>query len=372
MRRRGWVLLGVGLMLVAAGVTWERRRSRAPGPTASPSLAAAIPVQADAAISGAVIEHAYAYGNLRPRLSVAITAQQPGQVSRILFADGARVEAGASLVEMDSRTAQANVESARARSLADQQALRRVVSLARQGLESTSSLEQAQSQAAVSQSGLRIAEAQLGMTTLRAPFAGILGPRLVDAGALVSSTDHLVVIEDRSQLNIEFRLPSRNLPRLREGMLFDVSVPNLNLDLGQGRLTFVDSAISTDTRSLLLRGVIQNEEWRLTPGLFVRLAIELEERPDAVLVPQASVLRDLLGAYVFVVDGTVGGNPVARRQAVQIGLRRGALTEVLTGVKSGEVVVTQGAFRLRGGDRVAVQAEPPVTAAVPVAGGTAP
>ncbi len=361
MSRRSQILAGLGAAsLAAAGgfYAWQRQQEQQHRPTAAtvvPAGPAAIPVHAEPARTGEVIEHLYAFGNLRPRLEVAITAGQPGQVRRILFADGETVAAGTPLVEMDSRTAHAQAESARARAVGDQQNLRRVEALARRGLESTSSLEQAQTQAAASLSSQRIAEAQLDMTTLRAPFAGTLGPRQVDAGAIVGGTDRIVTLEDRRQLTIELRVPSRYLARLRPGMVFDVDVPDHGIDLGQGRLSYVDVAVSTDTRSLLLRGVLDNREGRLIPGLFVRVALELAQRPDAVLVPEGAVLRDLLGTYVF----TLERDGAARRRPIRVGLRRGGMVEALEGLRPGERVVTTGAFRLRDGDPVAEQ--PPTT-----------
>lgn len=335
------LLCGVG----AAGYyAWERRAAE---PLPSPPASPAIPVRSEPAGTATVVDELPAYGNLRPRLEVPITAPQAGQIRQILFTDGAHVAANEPLVLMDDRVALAQVESARARLLADQQNLRRVRDLARQGLESTRSVEQAQSDVAASLSALRVNEARLELTTLRAPFAGALGTRRADQGAMLNAGDKIVIIEDRSRLLVDIRVPSRYLPQLRAGMDVSLDVPNLAENLGRGRLILIDTSVSADTRSILLRAEMDNADDRLTPGLFVRVALQLATRPNAVVVPEQALVRDLVGAFVFLVD-----KGVATRRAVQLGQPHDGTVEVVQGLKAGERVVTVGAFRLHDGDHV--------------------
>jgi membrane fusion protein (multidrug efflux system) len=127
---------------------------------------------------------------------------------------------------------------------------------------------------------------------------------------------------------------------------------NLSVD---GKLSFVDPAVSTDTRSVLLRAVVPNSRHRLHPGLYVRVSLNLTEHPDALVVPAAAVTNDLGGAYVYIVDD----GDIARRRRVATGLSNGREVELVSGVKLGERIVTVGQFRLQDGDPVTVEpAEP--------------
>lgn len=345
-----WRIRGLLLVLLAlglgAGGTYAWRMRAVPPPPA-PHAAPATPVRVAPAQTATVADDLPAYGNLRPRLEVTITAPQAGQLREILFVDGSTVAVNAPLAVMDNRVDKAQVDSARARLAADQQNYRRVRDLARQGLESTHSVEQAQSQVAASLSALRVSEARLELTALRAPFAGTLGTRHADPGAMLNAGDKIVVLEDRSKLLVEIRVPSRYLPQVRPGMEVSLDVPYLAENLGRGRLILVDGSVSADTRSILLRAEVDNSAGRLTTGLFVRVVLRLAMRPDAVVVPEQAVVRELVGAFVFVVE-----DGVAKRRAVQLGVYRDGIVEVAQGLKAGERVVTVGAFRLRDGDRV--------------------
>ena len=338
------------LLLVAAGVGLVALvvRERMPKPPAAGVAAApAKPVQTGLATQQTVIDDLPAYGNLRPRRSVNITAPQTGEVRAILFEDGASVAAGVPLVMLDSNVAQAQVASSQARYKTNEENLRRTRDLARQGLESTRSVEQAQSEAASAMADLRTNQARLELTTLRAPFAGSLGVRLIDQGATVSAGDKIVTIEDRTRLFVDIRVPSRYLSNLRPGMDVWLQLPESEVSLGTGKLSLVENNVSADTRSVLVRAELDNADGRLAPGLFVRTSIVLATRPNAVVVPTEAIQRELIGAYVFVVT-----NGIAARRPVQLGHSRGEVVEVTQGLKVNERIVTVGGFRLNDGDRV--------------------
>jgi membrane fusion protein, multidrug efflux system len=298
-----------------------------------------------------MVENIASYGNLVSQRSVNIAPQTPGQVKQILFSDGQTMTAGASLVVMDSSIAQAQVQASRAQSDTDTQNLRRTQSLSRQGLESTYSLEQAQSRASASAANVTIDERRLEQLTLRAPFAGRLGSRQVDVGAFVLTGDTIVRLDDTAELQIEFRMPSTVALRVTQSMPVHVQVPGTESDQTvDGSLSFIDPTISTDTRSVLLRALVPNTGQQLRPGLYVRVSLDLETHPDALVVPIDAIANDLNDSYVFVVDA----KNIAHRRPVTRGLTDGRQVELLTGVTAGEQVVTVGQFRLRDGDTVKI------------------
>jgi membrane fusion protein (multidrug efflux system) len=298
-----------------------------------------------------MVENIASYGNLVSQRSVNIVPQTPGQVKQILFSDGQTVTAGADLVLMDSSIAQAQVQASRAQSDTDTQNLRRTQSLSRQGLESTYSLEQAQSRASASAANVTIDERRLEQLTLRAPFAGRLGSRQVDVGAFVLTGDTIVRLDDTAELQIEFRMPSTVALRVNQGMAVHVQVPGTESDQTvDGSLSFIDPTISTDTRSVLLRALVPNTGQQLRPGLYVRVSLDLDTHPHALVVPIDAIANDLNDSYVFVVDA----KNIVHRVPVTRGLTDGRQVELLTGVTAGEQVVTVGEFRLRDGDTVKI------------------
>jgi RND family efflux transporter MFP subunit len=352
---KGWIVAAVIAAAVVGWVAYKRHAGSseaivAPGASTAPTQAVtAVPAQI-----AKMVDSVTSYGNMVAVRSVNIVPDRPGQVEKILFKDGKEVAAGTPLVVLDSRIAAAQVQASRAKADTDQQNLRRTQELRGQGLDSTYSLEQARSQAAASQADLSINLQKLDQLTLRAPFSGTLGTRLVDEGAFLNGGETIVRLDDTSALQIEFRMPSGVAQQAVEGMPVHVGVPGVGNDIPvEGKLSFIDPAISTDTRSALLRAVVPNAGHNLRPGLFVRVRLDLDVHQNALVVPAEAVGRDLGGAYVFVVDG----NNISRKRDVEVGLSDGTSVELTSGVKAGELVVTVGLFRLRDGDPVKIVAD---------------
>jgi membrane fusion protein, multidrug efflux system len=347
------VLIVVVGAAVVAVVSYHRTHEALPVQAAAQAVqsVSTVPVRV-----APMVESVAAYGNLVSARSVNIVPQTSGQVREILFEDGQTVSAGAALVIMDSGIAEAQLQSSRAQAETDLQNLRRTQSLSRQGLESTYSTEQALSRSAASQADVKINERRLSQLTLRAPFAGTLGSSLIDVGAFVNTGDTIVRLDDTSELQVEFRLPSSTARKVTNGMPIHIQVPGTGRDeLVDGKLSFIDPTISTDTRSVLLRAVARNAEKHLRPGRFVRVSIDLNTDPTALVVPAEAVSNDLNASYVFVIDD----QNIAHKRVVTVGLTDGERMELLDGVAAGDQVVTIGQFRLRDGDRVKVIAAPP-------------
>ena len=104
----------------------------------------------------------------------------------------------------------------------------------------------------------------------------------------------------------------------------------------------------------LLRALVPNTQGALRPGLFVHVRLDLDAHDHALVVPVSAVLLELSGSYVFVVDD----HNIAKRRLVQTGLSDDKMTEIVTGLKAGEKVVTVGQFRLSDGDAVKIIPEP--------------
>lgn len=345
--KRALVTLVVLIVLGAAG--WLYRRHVVAQPPATPAEVPLISVSTAPVQVMPVTDSIAAYGNLVALRTVNIAPETSGVVKAILFTDGQFVTAGMPLVQMDATTVKAQLESARAQAATDVQNLHRIELLASKGLNSTSSLEEAQARAAASQAQVVIAEQRLAQTTLRAPFDGRLGIRQVDAGAFVPSGSTIVQLEDTTDLQIEFRLPSGVAVHLTEGMPVHIAVPGTHQSI-TGKLSFIDPTVSTDTRSVLLRALVHNPGPDVRPGLFVRVTVNLATNPDALVVPFDAVITELGSSYVYV----VGKDHIVHRQTVTLGLADGSVQQLLSGVKQGERVVTVGQFRMHDGVRVKV------------------
>lgn len=346
----------VAILVIAAaagGAAWYSKQK--PAHVEAGGNTVFVPVSVKQVSVARMVNRVTSYGNLVPQRTVNIVPNEPGQLIKLLFKDGQTVETGAPLAIMDNRIAQAQVKSSQAQYDADLLNLKRTESLANRSLDSMRSLEQAQSRAAVSQSDLLINQRKLDQLTLRAPFPGTLGAHNIDEGAYLNTGQTIVRLDDTSQFEIEFRMPSQIAPLMKDGMPIHVRLPGKGDEVDSiGKLSFIDPVASTDSRSVLLRALVPNTQRLLRPGLFVHVRLDLDAHDHALVVPVSAVLLELSGSYIFVVDD----KNIAKRRLVQTGLDDDKMIEILSGLKEGERVVTVGQFRLSDGDAVKIVPEP--------------
>jgi membrane fusion protein (multidrug efflux system) len=155
-------------------------------------------------------------------------------------------------------------------------------------------------------------------------------------------------VSEREALQVWRRRPNAN------GSGITLTLPDDSMYPQPGRLDFVDRAVDPRTGTLALRATFPNPQRVLQPGQYVRLRVLLEERPDAVVVPQAAVVESQGSASVLVVgpDGTV------QARAVKMGPRLGPLWVVEDGVRPGDMVITKGLHLARPGAKVEPTTEP--------------
>jgi RND family efflux transporter MFP subunit len=210
------------------------------------------------------------------------------------------------------------------------------------------------------------ARIQLGYTTIRSPLDGRMGRAEVRVGSLVGRSDSTLLatvstldpmyvsfsVSEREALSVWRTMPSRPSD-------ITVTLPDDSVYPQRGRLDFVDRAVDPRTGTLALRGTFPNPERLLRPGQYVRLRVLLEERADAVVVPQAAIQESQGSASLFV----VGPDQTVQARTARMGPRFGLLWVVEEGVKPGEQVVVKGLQQVRPGMRVTptVEAMPPAT-----------
>jgi membrane fusion protein, multidrug efflux system len=209
-----------------------------------------------------------------------------------------------------------------------------------------------------SHADLNALEAQIARKVVRAPFSGRLGIRQVNLGQYLNSGTPIAVLEATETVFVDFTLPQQRLPSLSVGMPVQVTIEDSSLAPTAGKVTAIDPAIDATTRSIKLRATIPNGEGKLLPGMFASVSVLLGAQHQYVTVPLSSVVHASYGDSLFVVEDKVddGAAPkkVARQQFVRLGESRGDFVAVLDGIKGGEEIVTEGAFKLRNGAAVVI------------------
>lgn len=358
MAKRRWPIL-VGLAIAAVlgtGVVvmqqLEQPVTKAnAAPTTAPRPGTA--VETAATERGAVVEDIRAFGTLVANESVVVSPEIPGRVAKILFNEADRVEIGDVLIELDAEMLSAELTKARSDAVLATANYERATTLAKQGTGTLRARDEAAAAYHAAQANVTLAEARLAKTTIRAPFSGVVGFRSISVGAYVSPGDHIVELASIDPLKVDFRVSEVFLPHLRVGLPVRMTVDARPGEAIAGEIVAVDPIVDVNGRAVRLRAHVRNPDGHLLPGMFARIRIVVEERPQALLVPEAAIFQDGADLFVYRVDG---GKAV--RTQVSIGRRLPGQVEVQSGLASDAVVVTAGHQQLRDGARIEIVAGP--------------
>ena len=191
--------------------------------------------------------------------------------------------------------------------------------------------------------------------TIRAPFAGRLGIRLVNLGESLEAGKAIVSLQSLTPVFADFSLPQQNLAQLKTGLPVQVSSDTYPDQQFDGVLTAINPELDAVTRSIGLQATFANTNQLLRPGMFVRASVILPQLEPVLAIPATAVLSAPYGDSVYVIEPSTNssGGLVVRQQFVRTGKTHGDFVSVLTGLKAGEKVVSSGLFKLRNGGAVA-------------------
>lgn len=306
----------------------------------------AVPVVTDQVARQQISDRIEAVGTTRANESIELTARVSNVVTHIGFEEGAIVEKGQVLVELESSEARANLAAARADLLEIRSQLQRTEELIRSRAVSQSQLDQQRAQVQAAEARVNAAESVLRDHTLRAPFAGRTGLRRVSVGALVSPGETVTTLDDISQMKLDFAVPETFLATLSAGLPVNARSVAYPDETFEGTVQTVGSRIDPVTRTVTVRAILSNEEGRLRPGMFMTVVLEKNPR-EAIMVPEIALVPEGERKYVFVLQ-----DDEAVQREVEIGTRQRGAVEITSGLEPGEEIVVEGTQSLRNGSEV--------------------
>ncbi|MGN6098270.1 MAG: efflux RND transporter periplasmic adaptor subunit [Bosea sp. (in: a-proteobacteria)] len=354
MKRFVILLLVVGL---AGGGYYGYRTHLAGGEPARASVAPAgrpaVPVEVAAVEIMSVSEEVEALGTLAADESVVIAPEIAGRVVFLGFKEGERVKAGQELVKLDTAILDAELKQAMADLGLARDTNERLKSLVSRGSGTQVALDESTAKLASSEARVQLAKAKLAQSTLLAPFSGVVGLRSVGVGDYVPAGKQLITLTSIDPIKIDFRVPEIYLSRLKTGQPVQMRVDAVPDRKFTGHIFAIDPVVDVNGRAIRLRANIPNTDLALKPGLFARLAITVDQRENAIVVPEMAVVPDAVGKMVYVVE-----NGKARRVSVEIGKRLPGKVEIVSGLKPDMRIITAGQMRLRDGSAVAIKDKP--------------
>lgn len=297
-------------------------------------------------------------GSMRAVQGADLSTEESGVVTKILFENGAEVQEGDLLVELDTDTEQANLRSAEA----EQQLARTVYERTRRLRENStvpqSDLDAAESQLRKMTALVEQLKATIRKKQLNAPFSGRLGIREANLGQFVNQGDKIVSLQSLDPIYVDFLLPQQLLSQLVPGSELRVVTDVYPDKVFEGQLTAANSEIDPITRNIRLQGTLKNPGGLLRPGMFGRVMLSLGKPEEVTAIPVNSVITATYGDSVFVVEEKAGEagekQLVANQRFIRTGRSEGDFVAVTEGLKPGETVVTAGAFKLRNGSVIEV------------------
>ncbi len=300
-----------------------------------------------------------AVGTLEPVQGVTVSTEVGGRVTRIDFTSGEAVDAGDILLQMDTASEEAQLASAEASAALAQADLTRVRAMGERKLSSQDALDAAEAKAKETLAQVGNMRALIAKKTIRAPFSGRLGLRLVNLGQVLQAGDRIVSLHTLDPIYMDFSIPQQRLGDLGRDIGVRVFADVAPAETFTGKILAVDPEVDARTRSVRVRAQIANPGEQLQAGMFARVEVVLPDQQPVLPIPATAVLYAPYGDSVFVIEeqeveqtGEIG--QVLRQQFVRLGRSHGDFVDVIDGLDAGEVVVTSGAFKLRSGTPVVI------------------
>jgi membrane fusion protein, multidrug efflux system len=294
-----------------------------------------------------------AIGSITAVQGVTITPDIPGMVREISFESGAVVEKGTVLVRLDISSEEAQLRAIEAQVGLARINLERNRKLFKDGTVSQSELDTAESMLKQLEGTADTVKATIEKKTIRAPFTGRLGIRLVNLGQYLEAGKAIVSLQSLNPVYADFSLPQQELARLKTGMKVRLTIDAYPGRHFEGTLSAINPDLDASTRSIGLQASFENQEQLLRPGMFTRVEVLLPENEKVLSIPATAVISAPYGDSVYVIESKTGTNGVSqlvvRQQFIRAGRARGDYLSVESGLKPGERIVSSGVFKLRNG-----------------------
>src|SRR6476646_4254597 len=297
-----------------------------------------------------------AIGTARAENGVELAVQISGLVREIRFNANDKVKKGDLLVQIDDQVERADLIDADAAVKLAEANLERATTLKTRGFNTETSYDQAVAQLATARSRLQRIQAVIDQKALKAPFPGVIGISRINPGQYLQVGTQVATLQNLDTMKVDFTVPEQAATNVKIGQPVRFGATEGDLSL-KGKIIGIDPRVDPQTRLVSVQaGLDESNSGIVVPGQFLRVRIDLPAERNILTVPQTAVVSSLYGDYVFVAEDNTATPPklVAKQLFVKVGRREGPNVEIISGVESGQKVITSGQNKIQAGAPVKI------------------
>lgn len=344
------VIAAIVALLALPKIGLFKKEKVAVGPPQGGGQATAAPLQVEGYIvtPAAFDKKLVVTGAIIANESVDIKSEISGKIVRIYFKEGQKVNRGDLLIKIDDDEVVAQLEKQKHnKKLNDDNEFRQRKLLEKEAI-SQEEYDNALNRLNTTDADIKLLQAQLAKTTIRAPFSGQIGFRYVSEGAFLNPSANIATLYNLNPAKIEFSIPAKHAASVKPDskIYFKVEADTTTYS---GQVYALEPQIDANTRTLKIRATTANEKGTMLPGQFVSIQLVLQHMEKALQVPTEAVVPEQEGSKVFVKRGTK-----VEELKIQAGERTDRFLEIISGVSAGDTVLTTGILQLKQGMKVQV------------------
>ncbi|RZJ72898.1 efflux RND transporter periplasmic adaptor subunit [Flavobacterium sp.] len=280
-------------------------------------------------------------GSIDANESIDVRSEVPGIVEKIYFSEGTVVQKGQVLFQVNDVELRAQLSKAKtAQTLASENERRAKLLLEKEAI-SKEEYDIASADFKSAKAETQLINAQLGKTSVRAPFSGKIGLRAISPGTYVTAETIVAKLVNSSEVKITFSVPEKYASQMKINSQITFAIAG-SKDKFSAKIYAIEPEIAVDTRTLRMRALASNSDGKLLPGTFANVELPLQKIENAIVIPTEAVVPVQDGKKVF-----VSNNGKAREVKVETATRTDSEILVLSGLKAGDTVITTGVMTLK-------------------------
>ena len=280
-------------------------------------------------------------GSIEANEQVEIRSEVSGIVEGIYFEEGKNVTKGQVLLKVNDIELKAQLQQVITREKLASENERRAKLLLQKEAISQEEYDIASADFKTAQAQSQLIRAQIGKTSVRAPFSGKIGLRSISPGTYITPEILVAKLVNIGKLKITFSIPEKYAAQIKTGSELSFKVAG-SQEKYTAKVYALEPEIAVTTRTLQIRAIAENKDGKLLPGTFANVELPLSSINDAIIIPSEAIIPIQNGKKVFITE-----NGKAKEIVVQTETRTAKDVLVLSGLQAGDTVLTSGVMALK-------------------------